>query len=393
MRVLVAPDKFKGSLPAPEVATAIAQGLEAAGVASRLLPLADGGDGSVAAALHAGSAPRTVTVRGADGRRHATVYAFDGATAVIEVANTCGLATLPPGVLAPMTSSSHGFGQALGAALEEGARRVVLCLGGSASTDGGAGMLAALGVRFRDDAGRDVDPAGGTLARIAGIDASGLVDLGGVELVVATDVTNPLLGTAGAAAVFGPQKGAVPRQVGELEAGLAHVVRLLDATPLADEPGAGAAGGLGFACRWLGARRVAGAEFFLDLLGFDAAVADCAAVVTGEGRIDGQTLAGKLPAVVAARSAPRPVHAVVGQSLLTEEERRHLGLQEVVALDALTDADPSRDPGLSRHLAAVAGERIGRQLRVDPGTRASGERCESVSARSVPRGARRSAGR
>ncbi|HEY0125585.1 MAG TPA: glycerate kinase [Blastococcus sp.] len=362
MRVLVAPDTFKGSLTALEVATAIGEGLEAAGVASRLLPLADGGDGSVAAALHAGSARRTVAVRGADGRRNATEFAFDGTTAVVEVAGSCGLSTLPPGVLVPMTSSSYGFGEAVLAALESGARRVVLCLGGSASTDGGAGLLRALGVRFRDEAGDDVDPAGGTLARIAAVDVSGMRDLAGVELVVATDVDNPLLGTDGSAAVFGPQKGATPDQVAELDAGLARLVRLLDAAPLADEPGAGAAGGLGFACRWLGARRVAGAEFFLDLLGFDSAVADCAVVVTGEGRIDGQTLAGKLPAVVAARSAPRPVHAVVGQSLLTDGERRRLGLDLVVALGELTDEDPSRDPDLSRRLAALAGEGIGRQL-------------------------------
>ncbi|MDQ3896572.1 MAG: glycerate kinase [Actinomycetota bacterium] len=373
MHVLVAPDKFKGSLTALEVATAIGQGLEAAGVASRLLPLADGGDGSVAGAVYAGFASRPAAVRGADGRRHDTEFAFDGTTAVVEVASSCGLTTLPPGVLAPMTSSSYGFGQAVLTALEAGARRIVLCLGGSASTDGGTGMLGALGVRFLDDVGRDVDPAGGSLSRIAEIDTSGLVDLSGMELAVATDVTNPLLGADGAAAVFGPQKGATPRQVGDLDAGLAHLARLLgrhrtaaehrSATPLADEPGAGAAGGLGFACRWLGARRVAGAEFFLDLLGFDAAVADCAAVVTGEGRIDGQTLAGKLPAVVAARSAPRPVHAVVGQSLLTDAERWRLGLQEVLALGELTDEDPSQDPDLSKRLAAVAGALIGQQVR------------------------------
>jgi glycerate 2-kinase len=373
MTVLVAPDKFKGSLTALEVATAIGEGLEAAGVASRLLPLADGGDGSVAAALHAGSTTRPVGVRGADGRRHETVFAFDGTTAVVEVASTCGLSTLPRGVLAPMTSSSYGFGQAVLAALDAGARRIVLCLGGSASTDGGAGLLAALGVRFRDDAGRDVEPAGGTLAQITEVDVSGLRALDGAELVVATDVTNPLLGPDGAAAVFGPQKGASPLQVADLEAGLAHLARLLtrhrpahgrdSATVVVDEPGAGAAGGLGLACRWLGARRVAGAEFFLDLLGFDAAVSDCAAVVTGEGRIDGQTLAGKLPAVVAARSAPRRAYAVVGQSLLTNEERQQLGLEQVVALDQLSEADSSRDPELSRHLAAVAGELIGRQVR------------------------------
>src|SRR3954453_5197661 len=379
MRVLLAPDKFKGSLAAVEVAAAIAEGLERAGVPSRSLPLADGGDGSVAAGICAGSDARPVSVRGADGRSVDTEFAFDGTTAVVEVANTCGLATLHPGVLVPLTSSIYGFGQAVVAALDAGARRIVLCLGGSASTDGGAGMLAALGVRFRDDAGNDVEPAGGTLTRLAGVDLSRLRELDDIDLIVATDVTNPLLGAHGAAAVFGPQKGATPDQVSALDAGLRHLADLLDAASRpgrgdrtggrVDEPGAGAAGGLGLACRGLGARRVAGAEFFLDLLGFDTAVADCQAVVTGEGRIDAQTLAGKLPGVVAARSTPRPVHAVVGQSLLSDEQRQQLGLEQVVALGQMSEADSTRDAALSRRLAALAGEHIGRQIRSLPGHR------------------------
>src|SRR3954453_7094956 len=379
MRVLIAPDKFKGTLTALEVATAIAQGLAAAGVTSTLLPLADGGGGRVTAALHRGFTSLPVAVRGADGHRHDTEFAFDGTTAVVEVAGTCGLRTLPPGELAPIPSARHGFGQGVAAAHDQGAGRIVLCLGGSASTDGGAGMLAALGVRFRDDAGNDVEPAGGTLTRIAGVDLSRLRELDDIDLIVATDVTNPLLGAHGAAAVFGPQKGATPDQVSALDAGLRHLADLLDAASRpgrgdrtggrVDEPGAGAAGGLGLACRWLGARRVAGAEFFLDLLGFDTAVADCQAVVTGEGRIDAQTLAGKLPGVVAARSAPRPVHAVVGQSLLSDEQRQQLGLEQVVALGQLSEADSTRDAALSRRLAALAGEHIGRQIRSLPGHR------------------------
>lgn len=374
MRVLIAPDKFKGSLTAAEVATAIGQGLDAAGVASTALPLADGGDGSVSAALAAGFTARPVTVTGADGRPVHTEVAVRGSTAVVEVANTCGLATLPRGVLAPMTSSSFGFGQAVGAALQHGARRIVLALGGSASTDGGAGMLAALGVSFLDGTGRDVDPAGETLARIARVDARGLVDLSGVELVLAADVTNPLLGAEGASAVFAPQKGASPAQLRELEAGLDHFAgvlgpRIEDVSDerawdgLADEPGAGAAGGIGFACRWLGARAVPGADYFLDLLGFDDAVASCDAVITGEGRMDAQTLGGKLPAVVAARSAPRPVYAVVGQSQLSNTEQRRLGIQEVHALTELSDTDSSRDPALSRRLAALASEAIAHSVR------------------------------
>ena len=230
-------------------------------------------------------------------------------------------------------------------------------------------MLAALGAVFLDAEGHTLDATGARLGDIAHVDTRNLADLSELELVVAADVTNPLLGADGAAAVFGPQKGAYPDQVTALDQGLARLVRLLpanlggDTAALAAEPGAGAAGGLGFACSWLGGQRVAGAEFFLDLLSFDEALAACDAVVTREGCMDGQTLNGKLPAVVARRSAPRPVYAVVGQSRLRDEERGQLGLEGIEALSALTTADPSADAGLSRALATRAGERIGHELR------------------------------
>ena len=369
MLVLIAPDKFKGSLTAAEVADAIAEGLNTAGIATVTLPLADGGDGSVEAAASAGYRLLEVQVRGAEGRLHDATFAGDGHTAVVEVANTCGLGTLPPGVRAPMTSSSYGFGQAILAARDGGAQRIVLALGGSASTDGGTGMLAALGAVLRDAEGRPLDPNGGTLGRIARIETDAMVDLDAVDLVVAGDVTNPLLGPNGAAAVFGPQKGADKDQVDDLEAGLHRLVEVLppgpggEAAELATEPGAGAAGGLGFACRWLGGRRVAGAEFFLDLLHFDQVVADCDAVVTGEGGMDSQSLYGKLPAVVAHRSAPRPVYAVVGQSQVTADEQARLGVRDIYSLTTMTEADPRIDPTLSKSLAATAGRRIGQGLR------------------------------
>ena len=173
MKVLIAPDKFKGSLTAAEVARHLGTGLEQRGVTTRALPLADGGDGSVAAAVAAGFRAVEVDVAAATGERHTATIAFDGATAVVEVANTCGLHTLPAGTLAPLTSSSAGIGDAVRTAVTLGATRIVLALGGSASTDGGTGMLAVLGAVFRDEAGRPVAAAGGSLHRIHTVDLGG----------------------------------------------------------------------------------------------------------------------------------------------------------------------------------------------------------------------------
>lgn len=361
MKVLLAPDKFKGSLTAAEVAAHLAGGLRDRGITVDELPLADGGDGSVAAAIAAGFRPAPVTVAAATGRPHTTHIAMrdggitDRATAVVEVANTCGLHTLPGGRLAPLAATSTGVGQAVRYAVDNGARRIVLALGGSASTDGGAGLLAALGVVFRDGTGRDIQLAGGTLQRIVTVDVSGLLDLTGIELIIASDVANPLTGPHGAAAVYGPQKGASPDDVAALDAGLQHLVDHLtvlrpNALTLAQQPGAGAAGGLGFAGLLLGGRIVSGADYFLDLLQFDQRVADCDVVITGEGRIDDQTRHGKLPAVVAHRSLPRPVIAVVGRSDISAAAADEMGLVAVHALTDHTDQNPAGDLQLSRSL-------------------------------------------
>ena len=186
--------------------------------------MADGGDGSVAAALASGFHPLPVDVHGATGESHRGVVAFDEDTAIVEVASTCGLATLPGGVRAPMTASSYGFGEAIRAALKLSRHRLVLALGGSASTDGGVGMLAALGYRFLDRAGKLLAPIAENLNQIHCVDSRDAVKLDGIELTVAGDVTSPLLGLTGAAAVFGPQKGATAAQVAQLDAGLENLV-------------------------------------------------------------------------------------------------------------------------------------------------------------------------
>ncbi|MBL8925151.1 MAG: glycerate kinase [Pseudonocardia sp.] len=365
MRILVAPDKFKGSLTAAEVAHHIGRGLRQRGVEYRGLPLADGGDGSVAAAVATGFTSHEIDVVDAIGRPHrATVAVHDNGSAVVEVANTCGLHTLPHGTRAPLTAASTGLGAAIRAVYELGAHRIVVALGGSASTDGGVGMLDALGVRFRDEAGEPVSAGGGRLHEIHAIDTSALLDLSGVEVVVATDVQNPLTGPDGAAAVYGPQKGANPDQIRALDSGLAHLVDRFDAAghaaagELATTPGAGAAGGLGFASLLLGGRIVSGADYFLDLLGFDTQLDGCDVVITGEGRMDDQTLQGKLPAAVARRSGHRPVIAVVGRRDVSAHAQRAMGITAIHALSDRTVDDPATDPDLSRRLLEQLGATI-----------------------------------
>ncbi|UYY81099.1 glycerate kinase [Arthrobacter sp. YA7-1] len=367
--VLIAPDKFKGSLTAGEVADALATGLRSVGaVRCELLPLADGGDGSVDAAVTSGFARHGCTVSGPTGQPAQASIAFDGATAVVEVANTCGLGLLPDGRLLPLDASSRGFGEAVLFALSLRPARIVLALGGSASTDGGMGMLTALGFRFLDASGRSLDGNGRNLGLVHSVLGTLLSGLAETELIVASDVHNPLCGPDGAPAVFGPQKGASLADVAALDAGLMHFVSVLasvgfeDAASVAEHPGAGSAGGIGFACMLLGASQVSGADYFLDLLDFDTRKDSCDLVVTGEGSIDEQTLAGKLPAAVARRSGTRPIIAVAGRSLLRQERWSEMSLSHVYTLAGYTDLDSSKDPVLSADLLRRIGREIGEGL-------------------------------
>jgi glycerate kinase len=376
VRALIAPDKFKGSLTAAEVADALAAGLRSAAnvsgtagaVQCELLPLADGGDGSVDAAVAAGFTRHSYTVAGPTGQPVQAAIAFDGNTAVVEVANTSGLALLPEGKLEPLNTSSRGFGEAVLLALSLKPARIVLALGGSASTDGGMGMLTALGYRFLDANGRQLDGNGRTLGQIHSIQRTDFPELAVTKLIVASDVHNPLLGPQGAPAVFGPQKGAGSAEIAALDDGLAHLVRKLSeagipqAAALAEHEGAGSAGGLGYACLLLGAKQVSGADYFLDLLDFNTRKDSCDVVITGEGSIDEQTLAGKLPAAVARRSGGRPIIAVAGRSLLPQERWSEMPLNRVYTLAEYTDQDSSKDPELSAALLRRIGKDIGTSL-------------------------------
>ncbi|MGM1075070.1 glycerate kinase [Streptomyces sp. H28] len=347
-RVLVAADKFKGSLTAVEVADRVTAGLRGTvpGLEVEALPVADGGDGTVAAAVAAGFDRREVRVQGPLGDPVTAAFALRGDTAVVEMAEASGLQRLPEGTFAPLTASTYGSGELLRAALDAGARSIVFGVGGSATTDGGAGMLAALGARFLKADGEPVAPGGGGLAELASADLSGLDPrLDEVELVLASDVDNPLTGPKGAPVVYGPQKGASTEDVERLDVALAHFAKIVEeavgprAAAYAVSPGAGAAGGIGYGALLLGARFRPGIEVMLDVLGFAPALERADLVITGEGSLDPQTLHGKAPAGVAAaaRAADKEVVAVCGRLALPPEELGRAGIRRAYAL---TDLEP-----------------------------------------------------
>jgi len=365
MRVVVAPDKFKGSVTARQVADALATGLRRGRPDLDVveIPVADGGDGTVAAALAAGFAPRHVLAEGPVGQSVDTTFAMRARTAVIELADVSGLRRLPAErgahAPAPLTASTYGAGQVIAAALDGGATTIVLGLGGSATTDGGAGMVQALGARLTDERGRELARGGAALSELAAIDVAGIDKrIARARLLVASDVDNPLLGPAGAAAVFGPQKGASPEDVALLERGLARWAALSGTgRELSAAPGAGAAGGAGFgAMAYLGARLVRGADLVLDLIGFDAALTSAGLVITGEGSLDDQSLGGKAPVGVAREASQRgvPVIAVAGRVLLTPDELASAGFS---AAYSLADLEP--DPAVSIVNAEELLERTG----------------------------------
>ena len=373
MRIVIAPDKFKGSLPAAEVAAALAAGLrdalDQAGAQAELItiPVADGGDGTVDAAVAAGFARVPVTATGPTGQPVRTSYARRDDLALVELATVCGLERLPGGQLDPLVSSSYGVGEVMRRALDAGARELVLALGGSASTDGGAGMLQALGAQVLGPRGEPLGRGGGALGDVTELDLTGLVHsgldpaAGAAQVTLAVDVQNPLTGPDGAAAVFGPQKGATPEQVTRLDDALRRWAGLVAGATGHDwsqAPGAGAAGGVGFAAlAVLGARQRSGIDLILDLVGFDAALDGADLVVTGEGSLDTQSLAGKAPVGVARAAARRgiPVVAVAGRSTLTPEQARAAGITAIHPLSGL-------EPDLARSMAGAAAllERIAR---------------------------------
>jgi len=433
--VVVASDSFKGSLTSLQVGDAVRLGLldVAPHAEVVVVPIADGGEGTVAAAVAAGWRAVPVAVHGPTGLSVTATVAVRGGredlapipvaeqgliprigtaapqrstadtrhrtpdppplqpeetptVALVEMADVCGLGRLPDAVPAPLTASSRGLGEAIRAALDLGAAEVIVGVGGSASTDGGAGMLAALGARLLDAGGVDLPDGGAALARLAHLDLSGLDPrLAHTYIALAADVDSPLLGPTGAAAVFAPQKGATPAEVDLLEAALTHWADVVESHP--DVPistnrslqgqeggvprvtdwsmggrmaGAGAAGGIGFALMAvLGAHRRSGIDVVLDLVGLDAALSRADLVITGEGSLDAQTLTGKAVRGVATRATAHgiPVVAVCGRRILDDAGLTALGLR---AAYPLTELEP--DVRRSMEAAAALLRRTGQRI-------------------------------
>ena len=346
LRVVIAPDSFKGSLAAPEVAAAIARGLARAipALDARVRPMADGGEGTLAAVLAAvGSTGRSDTIRvpGAGGAMIDAAIGLledaQGTIAVVEVAQVVGI-TDAAGMAAPVARrTSRGVGELLVALLDRGVRRFMIGLGGSSTNDGGSGLLAALGVVPCDADGNEVPATPEGLARVARVDAANLHPLlAESDIRIMSDVNNPLAGPEGATAIFGPQKGVTPAQSADFDREVARYAALAEAAlgrAAAEQPGAGAAGGMGFALQLLGGTFASGAEVVADLVGLDAALRDADWAITGEGRSDAQTLLAKAPFVVAQ-------HALTHQLPVT----------------LLSGAiDPAALPVLGRHFAGCFG--------------------------------------
>lgn len=341
VRVVVAPDSFGETLSAAQAATAIAGGWQRVAPADEVVrrPLSDGGPGFVEVLRSALEAARLVPVRTTDplGRQVPGTVLLSGGTAYVESAQACGLHLLAESERDPLVTTSYGLGALLRAAVDSGARTVVVGLGGSATNDGGAGLLAALGGGPVDARGAALPPGGAPLLDVSALESAardGAALLGEVDLVVASDVDNPLLGPVGASAVFGPQKGATPADVRLLDQALTAWAQALHTLPgcppgLAELPGAGAAGGIGAALLALGARFESGIGLVRRLVGFETALEGAGIAVTGEGSFDAQSLRGKVVTGVATAAAERglPCLVLAGQVSVERREMAAAGIE------------------------------------------------------------------
>lgn len=336
MKILIAPDSFKGTLSAKQVCALLAQALSRRCPQSEIvqIPIADGGEGTTEAYLQIfGGRTRRISVQSPLGHSMEAVYGIlPNGSAVIEMAAASGISIEPKNNA--LAASSFGTGQLAADAMEQGCKTIILGLGGSATTDGGTGFAAALGARFLDQNGKPLPPGGGALEALETMDLTALHEkLRGVELRVLCDVENPLCGPQGAAAVFAPQKGADEAEVRRLERGLQRLAAVAANTIKADFspcPGAGAAGGMGFACMaFAGAKLIGGIDAILNAARFEEQAKTADLIITGEGKMDAQSLMGKAPFGVAKRSGKTKVIAVVGMLDADMETVRRAGISEV----------------------------------------------------------------
>jgi glycerate kinase len=344
MNIIVCPDSFKGSLSAVDACEAITQGVRQVLPQAEIvrLPLADGGEGTVEALVSAtGGRYLECEVQGPLGAPVAARFGVlgDDTTAVVEMAAASGLTLVPPDERNPLVTTTYGTGELIAAALEAGCTRVLVGIGGSATNDGGAGMAQALGVRLRDEQGEELPPGGAALARLAAIDISGLHPKARqAQFLVACDVTNPLVGAQGASAVYGPQKGATPEMVAELDASLAHYAQVIAAqlhVEVADIPGAGAAGGLGAGLMaFLGATMRMGIALVLEAVNFGQYLEAADLVITGEGKLDSQTAFGKTLFGVGrmGQQYQVPVVALVGMLAADPADLPGMGIQAAFSI-------------------------------------------------------------
>ena len=358
-KIIIAPDSFKGTLTSVQVADIIAEEVSAAfpGCTITKIPIADGGEGSVDIILAATGGNRYETeVLSPDDRQIRAAFGITAnGTAIIEMAQSSGI-TKQNG-LHPMTASTYGFGQLIQSALELGAKDFILCIGGSATTDGGCGMAAALGVQFYDSAGVSFIPSGGTLSYIARIDVAGIDKrILNCDIIVMCDVDNPLFGANGAAHVYGPQKGASPEQVLVLDEGLRHLGGVFIehfGVDYSINPGAGAAGGLGAGCiAFLGASLVSGIDTILKLCGFDKHIMNADLVITGEGKLDSQSFSGKVLSGILQSAGLVPVWSICGICECGEEVLRRQNLTVFQTSEGMSIDESINDPEMSLRAAA-----------------------------------------
>jgi glycerate kinase len=336
--VVLAPDSFKGSLSASDAAAAIAEGLRRVWPDAdlRLCPMADGGEGTLDAVLSRGGQRLTAGISDVAGKPLAVAYGLIGepATAVVEVAQVVGLTDPAVAAIDVEHRTTLGVGEMIRNRLDAGVRSFMIGLGGSSTNDGGAGLLAALGLSLTDARGRAIEPTPAGLATLAAVDASRLDPrLADARIIVMSDVNNPLTGERGATAIFGPQKGVRRERIAEIDGHIANFASLTEGAldrRAQDKPGAGAAGGLGFALQLIGGEMRSGAEVVADLIGLDAALDGADWAITGEGKSDEQTALGKTPLIVARRAAARLIPATlisgsIDRSALPELGRHFAG--------------------------------------------------------------------